>query len=223
MQEVKTTIKQTSENPAVQWESYELGNRQILFDEENESQMRNMIDDFGLNGQKELIKNQKGAIIPFPKMNANEQRIWKMYCPRNTKVEDFSEQVIPYEILNILSLVKEKKYFDIKYGNDKIKRSGWIEIWSEPSKDVDPLLVGVIQTKEKYDWGWSCGESAYYLLARWGVALRNFEDITKIAKDNYKEKISVELKRAVKMLDDIDGIVFDYFNKGNVPNSIYFN
>ena len=47
MQKITSTIASIEENAKVQWESIELGNRQILLDEDNEAEMRAIIDDLG--------------------------------------------------------------------------------------------------------------------------------------------------------------------------------
>lgn len=184
-QQIKET---TVSNSAYEYETFDVGSKALVLGDDKEKDVFAAIDQLGLKGQKQLIKNQAGVVIPFPKMSTYEQRVWGLYCPAQTKLEEYDSSPIPYEILTILQLVKEKKYFDTKLGNAQRKIEGWIEVWSEAREDVDPLIVGVISTKKKYDWGWSSGDKEYYLIARWGLSLRKFEDITKIAIERWKSK-----------------------------------
>ncbi len=55
---------QTSKACNMQFETFNLGNRQIIETPERESEMRKYIDDLGLAGQKQLIVDQNDAIIP---------------------------------------------------------------------------------------------------------------------------------------------------------------
>lgn len=206
-QEIKETVVTKS---AYEYETFDVGNKALLLGDK-EDDVFEAINELGLKGQKQLIKNQAGKVIPFPKMNTYELRVWRIYCPTSQKIEDYDGSPIPYEILNVLKLVKDKKYFDTKQGNGEKKIEGWLEVWSEAREDIDPLVVGVINTKKKYDWGWSSGDKEYYLIARWGMSLRKFEEVAQIAIDRWKGKRSA---RAKAVLNSLDVDATRYFHDG---------
>lgn len=207
--------EQKVKNPVItksnyEYETFDIGNKAIVLGDKEEDVMV-MIDQLGLKGQKQLVKNQAGLIIPFPKMNVYEQRVWEMYCPAKAKLQDYDGSPIPYEILTLLQLVQDKRYFDTKAGNSKRKIEGWIEVWSEAREDVDPLIVGVINTKEKYDWGWSSGDKAYYLVARWGMSLRKFEEIAEIAMNRWK---NIRKAKAQAVINSLETDAQNHFYQG---------
>jgi len=219
MQEIKSSVK-VADN-LMQYEVFDVGSKAFNLSDEEEQNMYQAIDELGLKGQRDLIKDQANKIIPYPKMTTQEERVWKEFCPQRDKLEDFSNQVIPYEIIGVLSLIKTKKLFDINQNNGKVKKTGWIEVWSEGTKVIDPIVVGVINTSTKYDWGWASGNEDFYLIARWGQALKKYEEIVEIAKNKWRENVGAtankKLKEAQRILSQLDEDCVDYFNGGN-PN-----
>jgi len=210
-------VKETSvSKSAYEYETFDVGNKALILDDTKDKDVFAAIDELGLKGQKSLATSQGGKVIPFPKLSRYELRIWKLYCPTATRLEEFSDQVIPYEILTLLQLVKTKGYFGIKKSNTKEKKTGWLEVWSEAREDVDPLIVGVINTQTKYDWGWSVGDKEYYLLARWGLSLRKFEDVANIAIARWKH---ARRSKAEAVLATLDHDANQFFYEGrNVPD-----
>ena len=163
-QEIKEPVISKSQ---YEFESFDIGNRALLL-RDAEPKVVKAIDTLGLQGQKELMQQQDGKVIPFPKMNAMEQEVWNIYCPQHDKLEEFSASMIPHEVLSLLSVVKKKGYFDIKVEPENerkgaTKSRGWIEVWSEAREDVDPLIVGVIENSEKRNGYWF-DEKSYYLV-----------------------------------------------------------
>ena len=177
-----------------EYETFDTGSKALVLDESKEKDVFAAIDQLGLKGQKALIERGNGNLIPFPKMNASEQRVWGEYCPDKKKLEDYGATLIPYEILTLIQLVDQRGYFKDQPAVGKEKpKLGWIEVWSESREDIDPLLVGCI------------GENTYsndkYLLGRWGIALRPFEDIRKIAIEGWKAKRKAAAEAQLATLD----------------------
>lgn len=208
----------------MQYEIYDLGNRQIIENPERESEMQKYIDDLGLAGQKELIVEQSGKIIPFPKMNVTDERVWTMACPEKTTLEKYSAQVIPFEILELIAMVKTKGYFDINEELETEKDKRWdckigsIQIWDRPKDQIDPLVVGRIQSGYKNDKEstYLYSESnAFYLLGRWGHELVPFDKIVENAKKNWIDKRSATAKNKIleaeKAISGIEADAIDYF------------
>lgn len=201
LQKIKNTVKTKSN---YQYETFDTGNKALLLDDTKRKDVFAAIDELGLKGQKALVDSQNGSVIPFPKMNTNEERVWQEYCPQIDLLENYQATQIPYEILTLIQLVKQQKYFEIDELNgtetkvDSTKVKGHIEVWSEAREDIDPLVVGVIETKRRYNWGWSSPDRSYYLLARWGISLRPFEEIRKISIDRWVEKRKAKLAASIR-------------------------
>lgn len=222
-QEIKAVVRSKSN---YQYETFDVGNKAILFDDKKEKDVIAAIDELGLEGQKNLIKSQAGLIIPFPKMNAQEERVWKEYCPVIDKLEAYQATTIPFEILTMIQLVKQKKYFDIETTTTKIKQVGHLEIWSEAREDIDPLLVGVINTKQKLtDGSWQySGEDSYYLIARWGISLRPYDEIRDVAIERWKKsrtgKLVKKIQEAKFQMETLDADANKFFG-GDFVSDIY--
>lgn len=209
-QQIKSTVKSKSK---YEYETFDVGNKALLFDDAKEKDVFAAIDELGLKGQKELVSTQNNKVIPFPKMNITEQRVWEVYCPQKDKLEDYSATTIPYEIMTILQLVKQKKYFDINEPeienapeNSKALK-GYIQIWSEAREDIDPLVVGVIETSTKYNWGWSHADKTYYLIARWGISLRPFDEICKTSIERWvtqrEQSLAADIRKAKLAFENV--------------------
>jgi len=196
MQQIKTKKPSQLENN-MQFETFDFGSTGIFLSDKIKDKAIEDIDDLGLKGQKDLIKNQGGKVIPYPKMTIVENRVWEAYCPNKTKLEDYSQSIIPFEVIDLIRIIKKKGFFDINEVGTKTKRTGHIEIWSEATDDIDPLLIGVICTKTKYNFGWSVGDNEYYLIARWGRSLKEFEDIKRLVAVKLKEERTAKLKASI--------------------------
>lgn len=177
-----------------EYETFDIGSKALVLDESKEQDVFAAIDQLGLKGQKALIERGNGGLIPFPKMTAAEVRVWEEYCPDKKKLQDYSATLIPYEILTFATLIDQRGYFkdQVAEGKEKAKK-GWLEIWSESREDIDPLLVGCIGEN---DWNHD-----KYLLGRWGISLRPFEEIRRMAMESWKSKRKAEAEAKLATLD----------------------
>lgn len=214
-QEIKTTVNQKSN---YQYETFEVGNKAILLDDSKEKDVFAAIDELGLAGQKDLIKSQSNRVIPYVKMTKREERVWKEYCPKRIKLEEYTETQIPYEILTVLQLIKQKGWFDIKQANGTSKKTGWLEVWSETAEDIDPLVVGIIESDKKDhdgDFGYR-KETGVYMIARWGISLRPFEQIAELARRNFIRRNETALKskidKATEKLNNVEQAADQWLN-----------
>lgn len=220
-QEIKDKIVKSVTNN-FEIEFFDFGSKAILLDDSKEEDVFKAIDELGLKGQQALIKAQDNKVIPYPKLNQTELRVWQEYCPQIDQLETYASTQIPYEILTNIQLVKQKKWFDIdklvgtETKTDSKKIKGSIEIWSESREDIDPLVVGVISTSKRYSWGWSVPEKDYYLIARWGISLRPFEEIRENAinrwVDKRKAKLSADIRKAKLAFENVKDDANKYFN-----------
>lgn len=187
-----------------EYETFDFGSKALMLDESKEKDVFAAIDQLGLAGQKQLIERGAGSIIPFPKMTAAEERVWEEYCPDHKKLEDYSATLIPFEILTFITLVDQRGFFKNREAvGDEKPMLGWIEIWSESREDIDPLVVGRL--------GASQYSADKYLLGRWGISLRPFEEIRKVVMESWKAKRKAEAEAKLSTLD-VDAI--EHFNGG---------
>lgn len=134
-----------------------------------------LIEDLNLEGQKELAHSASDTkgLCPYRKMTAREVKVFKLCFPRETKLTEYKECLIPLRILQVASHAKE-----------------WfpkILVWHPEPGLPDPILVGY----EKASWD---GEP--FLLARWGEALDTFEILCEKAKKLAISKLTVSMCKA---------------------------
>lgn len=126
------------------------------------------------------------GVIPFQEMNRSEIHTWETYCPNKQDLEKYKDAV-PLDVLRLATIVKEKGWF---YK---------IQVWSENKEEIDPIMVGVLNK----EYG-----SPLYLLARWGLSLKSFEEVREMAKkiwlENRTVRLNKEIKDATRHLEDIE-------------------
>lgn len=143
------------------YEIEEVGIGQTDVPEKVEADVVAAIMELKLEGQKKLLQSfdengevdttAPAKVIPFKKMNPDEERIWKGICPSQHNAESYDEGLIPLRVLSLMIACQKRGFFES------------YEIWSESNMRVDPILVGV---KKSGKW-----THDYYLLARWGESL----------------------------------------------------
>jgi len=173
-------------------------------DKKDEAAILQKIDDLNLSGQKELLAEMgvvpdgtsqeevkkliKGSIIPFKKMSLEDRRMWGVICPAEEKLTEFSGELIPLRVLEVISICNEKEYF-----NEMM-------VFSEKENKKDPILVGITHPDGK-SW-----DKTYWLVARWGEVLENMDTLFERAKVKAMAQMKVIAKdavaRATQVLDD---------------------
>jgi len=142
----------------------------------------------------ELGIDASQGIIQFPKLTRGEVNVWKAYCPTHVGLEEYTE-VIPLEVVRLLEELKKRKMFHK------------VEIWKEAKEVIDPVVIGF----ENDNWS-----SPQYLLARWGLSLIPYDQIVKIAKENWKDDREIKLKDKIKTcsrhLEDLESDTAKHFN-----------
>jgi hypothetical protein len=133
------------------------------------------------------------GVVPFPTLNRAETNTWETYCPNKQDLEKYTD-VVPLQVLRLATIVKEKGWF---YK---------VQIWSENKEEIDPIMVGVLNDS------WS---SPKFLLARWGLSLKSYEEVRDLAKKMWQEaritKCKDTIKKAERALEDIESDTLDYF------------
>jgi len=138
------------------------------------------------------------GIIPFPEMSSAETNTWEVYCPQKRKIQEY-KNTIPIEVIRLAEILKREAMFHK------------IEIWEESKEQVDPIMVGYLN--DSYS-------SPKYLLARWGLSLKPYEEIRELAKKMWKEnrKTSIEqkIREGRRKLEDLESDCVRHFNGDTV-------
>lgn len=168
----------------MEWEEFSLGNKALLGGDITNEELVNQLDELGLEGQKQFIQDCEGSVIPFVLMTKSEYRVWSEFAPTKVPLEEFKAGIIPQQILEILVPTKKNCYFD------------QIQIWTEAVPTaVDPLVVGV--KKDGIKDGWRTRD-AHFLVARWGQALKSYEDVKEQVRQALLRKRRISLEEFVK-------------------------
>jgi hypothetical protein len=140
-----------------------------------------LIDELGLEGQKELCNPEKQTRSPFRVMTREELAVYQTICPEVAEVNKYKNEAIPLRVLQVLAYAKSEEC-PIKFNK--------LQIWSVASAVIkDPLLVGVVEPR-----AW---EYHYYLLARWGEELDSFSNLLKKALEIKRAKRLKALKKVI--------------------------
>ena len=137
--------------------------KELTFDDDKLKEWKEKIEELGLEGQKKLLsKNTDSRPIPFRYMNTSIRRIFKVLCPVEADIKEYSKTPIPLDVLGVIYLAEKDEYFDkiiIRY-ND-----------SAP----DPIVIGIKGHDE-------------YLIARWGEEKMDIDKMRSAAIKKYTEE-----------------------------------
>lgn len=120
---------------------------------EQSAEAKQLVESLGLMGQLPKAPVTVTARFPYRLMTDEEDFIYSQLTPQRTKLETYSGDPIPLEILKTVAYARSLQDSRIAY----------LEVWSASSAKVkDPILVG----KELY-----YSSSNMYILGRWGEEL----------------------------------------------------
>lgn len=151
------------------------------------------VENLGLEGQKELLNPAKNCPIPFPKMKANEERVYHILCPTSIEVGKYKGGTMPLRVLAMVALCKQQGWFPL------------IEVWSD-DRASNPILVGFNNEKR-----WSAEK---FIIARWGDELRAYVELEKIATN---KKVAEWRNKLAKAIACAESDVVSYVT-GENPN-----
>jgi hypothetical protein len=183
--------------------------KELVLDGEKLSEWNELVAELGLFGQVETTNGDKSP-IPFVFIKQNLKNVMEQLCPRKVEVTDFKISPIPLDILKLVKLAKDEKYFSS------------IEVWYD-DKSPDPFVVGNVGHWYETDWyadsnkelkGLKFGSKeevknaggnrpnfctqAQYLIAKWGDVAMSFEEMSEKAKQRYLETRGAELTKKIK-------------------------
>jgi hypothetical protein len=199
---------------------------ELIHDNEKLSEWNEYVAQLGLSGQTNIAVSK--SPIPFLHMKRGMVEMFGILCPRKIKVEDYSISPIPLEILKLISLSKQEKYFNK------------IEIWYD-DKAPDPICIGHLgywyegtyygdskqeikdnQYRTEQDVIDAGGKHPFfmerekYLIGRWGDMKKTLNELKEEARKRYVEETTVECKRQIlkaqRELEDLEVEAMSKFN-----------
>lgn len=136
-----------------------------------------LAEELGLQGQQEVL-HPSGERMPFAEMSLEEKAVYSTFFSKHVKVEEYDRCAIPVRVMECLR--DHKKHFEE------------VEVWFPPStRDEDPLLVGINTPDPERTW-----TKSYHLMARWGTALVDFEELAEKAARIWAEKYKLRAEQA---------------------------
>lgn len=149
----------------------------LIYESESIDQWKEKCDALGLDKQLALTQPGKSP-VPFEFMNTVSKRVYETICPAKVEFKDYDKTPIPLEVLGLIKLCVDEKYFSK------------IEIWYD-DKSPDPLAIGR-KSKDSYTWN-----DDFYLIARWGDVLRPFEELKSKAIAIFTNSKRIEYRRNI--------------------------
>lgn len=171
-----------------------------------------LCEKLGLAGQKKLSDPQTGTRVPYREITAEEKAIFEACFPNKTKLEDYSDGIIPLRVLQIVSHCKESEMFSS------------YQVWHPQRGQTDPVLVAFRSHRPP---GWSFDTTSTYLLARWGDALDSIDVLREKAKKilvvKWGSKLQSAKSEAEQAIANIDARVNEHVHGIKQYNDPYFN
>lgn len=201
--------------------------KELIHDENALAEWQGLIEEMGVRGQAKLSYKLDNSPIPFMSINKNLENAIEMLCGREVEYKEYDKEPIPIEVLKLLKLSENEKYFTkiVIRWDDKDPDPvaiGLTGYWYEPSyyndsnKDIENIKY---QTKnEAIEAGANHPnfmEKAKYLIARWGAESVSINDLIKLGRDKWVRKESVEQNKAIRdaqrAIEDIETNAFNTF------------
>jgi len=194
--------------------------QELIYDNEKLDRWNELVKTLELEGQTKIVSPKKSP-IPFMFLKQTLVNTFETLCPRKVSLNDFDVTPIPVEILDLVALSVNEKYFNK------------IEIWYD-DKTPDPICVG--QTGYYYQPSWysqskkefnemkfSSREEALkvgvhkdaisycidkqYLIGKWGDVKMSFAELKKMATERYvedkKNDYESDIAKLKRQLEDL--------------------
>jgi hypothetical protein len=183
--------------------------KELVLDGEKLSEWNELVAELGLFGQIETTSGDKSP-IPFVFMKSNLKNVMEQLCPRKVEVNEYKISPIPLDVLKLVKLAKDEKYFSS------------IEVWYD-DKSPDPFVVGSVGHWYETNWYDDSNKElkglqfdskeavinaggkrpnfsiqSQYLIAKWGDVAMSFEEMSEKAKQRFLEVRGAELSKKIK-------------------------
>lgn len=151
-----------------------------------------LVEELELTGQEKFYNPQEPeSADPFcyRKMTAQEKIVIEAVCPKKTKLKHYADGPIPLRVLQVAAHVQELRKEEI------LDEKGYIMVYHPQSADdPDPYLI--------YREGSEYSPRSFFLLARWGEELDNWN----ILKEKARKILTAKLeKKLSEVKSDVEG------------------
>lgn len=153
-----------------------------------EGELISLREELGLDPLK--LKDKNSDLFRFRKITEEEHNIYSVLFPQKAAINDY-DQFIPLDVLSALKEFKETCPYRIV--DDKFT------VWHAKDYDPDPILTASVRTEnDEYSFA-----NAVFLIARWGEALKPFEELKEIAFKKWKNARLHNLKSTVRKINNL--------------------
>lgn len=133
-----------------------------------ETEALELIESLGLEGQRGLVvpaevESEEGRRIPYAEMNREERAVYSVLFPAKTTVTKYSTGILPVRVLQVLGHARDL-FTDV-------------QVWHRQAVGPDPILVGRLGSNYT---------GRFFLLARWGNALKAFPQLKEEAREKLR-------------------------------------
>src|SRR3990167_9273749 len=90
-------------------ETYETEEATSACKPEDMEQVKKLVDELELDGQKELLVPEQR--FPYRKMTKQEERVYKLLCPGQSNLTSYDDSAIPLRILQVAAHAKSLSVF----------------------------------------------------------------------------------------------------------------
>ena len=125
------------------------------------------VENYRLENHGSIMAGGDAKLIPYPKISAEDWRVWKMFLPvRSANFDRVATRYLKEESLHLSYGIPYALTGEVQKATQLFDK---IEVWRKRDVSKDPIAVGVLD-----------GER--YLIARWGIdKLIPFSTIKKAA------------------------------------------
>lgn len=165
-----------------------------------------LLESLGLVAQSEkFTANQDTGNAPtfdFPRVSARQRKIIATLCPQQTKLEEYSSEVIPLEVLQVIAKAKALT------GEQGFER--FLVCHPEDAMIPDPFVIGI---RKHAVPGHTWTNSVEYLIARWGEHLDTWEKMYDKARKIATEQRKAQLRKIRAKLDVAEASTASWFDE----------
>lgn len=147
----------------------------------------------GLDKQEAAYKSEV-SILQWPVMTAEQQAVYLNCFPRQVELKNY-DNPLPLSVLREAEALTKIRDDDA----NTLKVFRMVVLCPDTAHDPDPVLIARIGPGHEWDAKW-------HIIARWGSALMDFDDLRDIAKTRILDAIASarsELDHAANMMQTV--------------------
>jgi hypothetical protein len=172
------------------------------FDNDKADEWKIKVEQLGMVGQIESVEKSNGNTNPFMRLNDFQYKILSELFNRSQLINDFNHCIVPLEIVDVIAMAINDKYFDqikIHYCDN------------EP----DPVVIGYLYLNDEDRREHKAWRMIKFLIARWGEELDDWTTMRIKAIEKYRTRTISMCKQNIRsyqrQIEDIDNEIINNF------------